>query len=69
PKTLSACENSDAILFGSEGGPKWENQPPNEQPERASLLPLRKHFGMFCNFRPAQHLPALSAASPLRADI
>ncbi|KAF7788520.1 3-isopropylmalate dehydrogenase [Pseudoalteromonas rubra] len=67
--TLAACEASDAILFGSVGGPKWEHLPPQEQPERASLLPLRKHFGLFCNLRPAQLLPALSAASPLRADI
>ncbi|AZZ99774.1 3-isopropylmalate dehydrogenase [Pseudoalteromonas sp. R3] len=69
PATLAACEASDAILFGSVGGPKWEHLPPQEQPERASLLPLRKHFGLFCNLRPAQLLPALSAASPLRADI
>jgi 3-isopropylmalate dehydrogenase len=67
--TLQACEAADAILFGSVGGPKWEHLPPQEQPERASLLPLRKHFGLFCNLRPAQLLPALSAASPLRADI
>ncbi|KPV96856.1 3-isopropylmalate dehydrogenase [Pseudoalteromonas sp. P1-9] len=67
--TLAACEQADAILFGSVGGPKWEGLPPSEQPERASLLPLRKHFGLFCNLRPAQLLPALSAASPLRADI
>ena len=67
--TLTACEQADAILFGSVGGPKWEALPPAEQPERASLLPLRKHFGLFCNLRPAQLLPALSAASPLRADI
>ena len=67
--TIKGCEQADAILFGSVGGPKWENLPPNEQPERASLLPLRKHFGLFCNLRPAQLLPALSAASPLRADI
>lgn len=67
--TLAACEQADAILFGSVGGPKWEGLPPAEQPERASLLPLRKHFGLFCNLRPAQLLPALSAASPLRADI
>ncbi|ATC96054.1 3-isopropylmalate dehydrogenase [Pseudoalteromonas tunicata] len=67
--TLAACEQADAILFGSVGGPKWEKLPPAEQPERASLLPLRKHFGLFCNLRPAQLLPALSAASPLRADI
>ncbi|CAM4289838.1 3-isopropylmalate dehydrogenase [Pseudoalteromonas byunsanensis] len=67
--TLAACEAADAILFGSVGGPKWEGLPPDQQPERASLLPLRKHFGLFCNLRPAQLLPALSKASPLRADI
>ncbi|MEA3205677.1 MAG: 3-isopropylmalate dehydrogenase, partial [Verrucomicrobiota bacterium] len=51
--TLSNCEASDAILFGSVGGPKWERLPPNEQPERAALLPLRKHFNLFANLRPA----------------
>jgi 3-isopropylmalate dehydrogenase len=51
-ETLKACEEADAILFGSVGGPKWESLPPNEQPERAALLPLRKHFGLFANLRP-----------------
>ncbi|TMO48086.1 3-isopropylmalate dehydrogenase [Pseudoalteromonas ruthenica] len=68
-QTLAACETADAILFGAVGGPKWENLPPDQQPERASLLPLRKHFGLFCNLRPAQLLPALSTSSPLRQDI
>lgn len=67
--TLATCQAADAILFGSVGGPKWVNLPPNEQPERGSLLPLRKHFRLFCNMRPARLLPALAAASPLRADI
>ena len=67
--TLDTCQNADAILFGSVGGPKWVNLPANEQPERGSLLPLRKHFRLFCNMRPASLLPALAAASPLRADI
>ena len=49
--TLSNCEASDAVLFGSVGGPKWERLPPNEQPERAALLPLRKHFNLFANLR------------------
>jgi 3-isopropylmalate dehydrogenase len=40
--TLKICEASDAILFGSVGGPKWENLPPAQQPERGALLPLRK---------------------------
>lgn len=67
-ETLRVCEESDAILFGSVGGPKWENLPPNEQPERAALLPLRKHFGLFANLRPCVCLPELAHASPLRAE-
>ncbi|MGW8194002.1 MAG: 3-isopropylmalate dehydrogenase [Desulforhopalus sp.] len=69
PATLSLCEQSDAILFGSVGGPKWENLPPEKQPERAALLPLRKHFDLFCNFRPAKVFRSLTGACPLRPDI
>jgi len=68
-ETLKTCEESDAILFGSVGGPKWEALPPNEQPERAALLPLRKHFGLFANLRPAVCLPELTHASPLHPAI
>jgi len=68
-ETLKTCEESDAILFGSVGGPKWESLPPNEQPERAALLPLRKHFGLFANLRPAVCLPELTHASPLHPSI
>jgi 3-isopropylmalate dehydrogenase len=67
--TLKICEESDAILFGSVGGPKWESLPPEQQPERAALLPLRKHFDLFCNFRPAKVFKSLTAACPLRPDI
>ena len=69
PSTLALCENSDAILFGSVGGPQWESLPPAQQPERAALLPLRKHFDLFCNLRPAKIFKSLTAACPLRADI
>jgi 3-isopropylmalate dehydrogenase len=69
PETLALCEKSSAILFGSVGGPKWENLAPEKQPERAALLPLRKHFSLFCNLRPAKVYPALSAASPLKPEI
>lgn len=68
-ETVSACEASDAILFGSVGGPKWEKLPPNEQPERGALLPLRKHFGLFANLRPGLCYPALTASSPIRPDL
>ncbi len=67
--TLKTCEESDAILFGSVGGPKWESLPPAQQPERAALLPLRKHFDLFCNFRPSKVFKSLIGACPLRADI
>ena len=67
--TLELCEKSDAVLFGSVGGPKWESLPPDQQPERAALLPLRKHFDLFCNFRPAKVFPSLTGSCPLRPDI
>src|ERR1700726_1218108 len=68
-ETLKTCESSDAILFGSVGGPKWETLPANEQPERAALLRLRKHFELFANLRPATCFPELTASSPLRPDL
>lgn len=68
-ETLNTCENAEAILFGSVGGPKWEQLPPEEQPERAALLPLRKHFNLFCNLRPAWMIPSLAGKSPLHPNI
>ena len=68
-ETLAACEAADAILFGSIGGPKWESLPANEQPERAALLPLRKHFGLFANLRPGVCFPSLIHASPVKNEL
>lgn len=67
--TVTGCEQADAILFGSVGGPKWEHLPPNDQPERGALLPLRKHFKLFSNLRPARLYQGLEEFCPLRADI
>lgn len=67
--TVAACEASDGILFGSVGGPKWENLPPDIQPERGALLPLRKHFGLFANLRPGVCLPSLTHASPVKNEL
>ncbi|MCG8481535.1 MAG: 3-isopropylmalate dehydrogenase, partial [Spirochaetales bacterium] len=66
--TVALCRKSDAILFGSVGGPQWETLPPEEQPERAALLPLRKIFGLFANLRPAIVFPQLADSSPLRPE-
>ena len=68
-ETLALCESSDAILFGSVGGPKWEHLPAEDQPERGALLPLRKHFDLFCNLRPARVFGSLVSSSPLKPEI
>ena len=68
PHTLEGCRAAQAIFFGSIGGPKWESLPPNQQPERAALLPLRKHFGLYANLRPAKCYPGLLHASPIKSE-
>ena len=68
-ETVKLCENSNAILFGSVGGPKWENLPPEKQPERGALLPLRKHFKLFANLRPVKIFPSLTHASSLKHEL
>ena len=67
--TVAICKASDAILFGSVGGPKWESLPPDEQPERGALLPLRKIFGLYANLRPAIIFPSLTGASSLKEEV
>lgn len=68
-ETVETCRKCNAILFGSVGGPKWEHLPPNEQPERAALLPLRKIFGLYANLRPAICYPELVGSSPIKSEI
>ncbi len=69
-ETLKICQHSDAILFGSVGGPVREQHTPKWQGvEVNSLLGLRKAFGLFANLRPARLFPALAFTSPLRQDV
>jgi 3-isopropylmalate dehydrogenase len=68
-RTVDICKAADAILFGSVGGPKWESLPPDEQPERGALLPLRKIFGLYANLRPAIIFPSLTGASSLKEEV
>lgn len=67
--TVALCDRSDAILFGSVGGPKWDHLPHEARPEAGALLPLRKRYGLYANLRPAKIFPGLEALSPLRSDI
>ena len=68
-ESLSLCEKSDAIFFGSVGGAKWEKLPPEKQPERGALLVLRKHFGLFANLRPVKLYPELASFCPLGPEL
>lgn len=68
-ETLKLCQESDAILLGAVGGPKWDSLPPAERPETAALLALRKGLGLYANIRPAYLFPALVDASPLKKEI
>lgn len=66
--TVEACRNSDAVLLGAVGGPKWDDFPSEQRPERA-LLGLRKKLGLFANLRPAMVFEGLTEASPLKNEI
>src|ERR1051326_6881886 len=66
--TLAEAQASDAVLFGSVGGPKWETLPFELQPERG-LLKLRKEMDLFANLRPAMVFEALADASSLKREL
>ncbi len=63
------CRNSDAILLGSVGGPKWDHLPATRRPEIGGLLELRKRLKLFANLRPITIYPYLSHLSPLSERI
>lgn len=68
-ETLQLCRESQAILLGAVGGPKWDNLPVHLRPEAGALLPLRKALGLYANLRPAVLYPALAEASPLKKEL
>ena len=67
-QTIDQAEQSDALLLGAVGGPKWESLPIANRPEKG-LLGLRKHFELFANLRPALLYPQLADASTLKAEV
>jgi 3-isopropylmalate dehydrogenase len=68
PASLSLCQSAHAILFGSVGGPKWDDLPQEGRPERG-LLAIRKELDLFANLRPATCFPMLVDASPLKRSV
>ena len=67
-KTMQKAIDSDAVLFGAVGGPKWDNVDRNKRPE-AALLRLRKEMDLFANLRPAVVFDALADSSSLKVEL
>ena len=66
--TLNLALESDAILFGAVGGPKWDNTTAAVRPEDG-ILEIRKRLGLFVNLRPVKLFHQLIAQSPLRPEL
>ncbi len=65
---VEAARDSDAILLGAVGGPKWDNPSATVRPEQG-LLKIRKELGLYANLRPVAVFPALENASPLKPEL
>lgn len=68
-QTLNLCLNTDAVLFGAIGDPKYDNDPEAKVRPEQGLLQLRKELGLFVNIRPIKPYKELLKASPLKKEI
>jgi 3-isopropylmalate dehydrogenase len=66
--TREICQNSQAVLLGAVGNPKFDHLPPDRKPERG-LLALRSFLGNYANLRPVVISEPLTDLSPLRSDV
>ncbi|MEA5080725.1 MAG: 3-isopropylmalate dehydrogenase [Dysgonamonadaceae bacterium] len=69
PATHEICMQSDAVLFGAIGSPKYDNNPNAKVRPEQGLLSMRKQLGLYGNIRPVSTFPSLIHKSPLRADL
>lgn len=67
--TFQLCMNSDAVLFGSIGDPKYDNDPKARVRPEQGLLAMRKKLGLYANIRPVNTFASLIHKSPLRKDL
>lgn len=67
-KTLQLCLDSDAVLFGAIGHPKYDNDPSAKVRPEQGLLKLRKSLGLYTNIRPIKAFPTLIGKSPLKEE-
>ena len=68
-ETHRICMDSDAVLFGSIGDPKYDNDPKTRVRPEQGLLAMRKELGLYANIRPVTTFPSLIHKSPLRRDL
>ena len=66
--TIKELKEVDAVLLSAIGGPKWENLPQAQKPERG-LLRLRKELDAFANLRPAKVFSCLADSSTLKREV
>ncbi|MBD3616434.1 MAG: 3-isopropylmalate dehydrogenase [Gracilimonas sp.] len=67
-KTVDVCMNSDAILFGAIGDPKYDNDPSAKIRPEQGLLRLRKALKLYANIRPVKTYASLLNRSPLKRE-
>ena len=68
-ETHNLCMNSDAVLFGAIGSPKYDNNPSAKVRPEQGLLAMRKKLGLYANIRPVTTFPSLIHQSPLRPEL
>ena len=67
-ETIASCRESNAIILGAVGGPKWSDPNAKVRPEQG-LLGLRETLKVFANIRPVKVMPELISASPLKEEL
>ena len=68
-ETLQKMKNSDAILFGAVGHPKYDNDPSAKVRPEQGLLRMRKELGLYANLRPIKLFDELLSASSIKPEI
>ena len=68
-ETHQLCMESDAVLFGATGSPKYDNDPTAKVRPEQGLLAMRKRLGLYANIRPVTTFKSLVKKSPLRTDL
>ena len=66
--TVEMCRDTDGILFGAVGGPKWDDPRAKTRPEDG-ILAIRKGLGLFANLRPVKVYPQLINSSPIKPHL